>query len=127
MTNVKLTFAAPPEHTLVIDGEELKGGEEFSVSQERAIQIITSREVPVANGAEVLAKLSGEKLGETARDIGLDPEGFENKAELAEALTQGAPDHTPSGGPEPVHVAEAAAEASERAAEVADHTNPEED
>jgi len=89
-----LTFAADPKDLLEVDGETVAGGESFTVSDERAAELLADASIPLKEGTRQLSKLTRAQLEDLALERGLNPGEYSNKPELIAALEAPIPDHT---------------------------------
>lgn len=94
MATQTLVFDAPPAQKLYYtgkgedeDGPFVHGGEEFTVSEDQALEFLTNPHIPIKEVERELIKLSRERLNTIAEEVGVeDPEGFKNKEELVAAI-----------------------------------------
>jgi hypothetical protein len=87
-----LTFNAPAHHTLVVDGERVQGGQDFTVADDRAEQLLADPHVAIAQAANELSKLTRERLNELAAEAGVeDPGSLPNKDAVIAALEDQSP------------------------------------
>lgn len=89
-----LTFDADPKHLLEVDGHTVVGGEQFTVTDARALQLLADQSIPLKEETQELSKLTRQKLDDLARDRGLNPDEYGSKTELIEAIEAPIPDHT---------------------------------
>lgn len=83
MANRRLKFDAPTHHMLVVDGQEVTGGRMFTVSDERAEELIADPNVPIAGA---LRDLTRPQLDDLAEQAGLVPSDFRTKQDVIDAL-----------------------------------------
>lgn len=82
-----LTFDAAPHHVLIVDGQRVHGGQDFTVTDERAEELLANPSVTIARAANELQKLSRERLNELAAEAGIaDPESLPNKDAVVTAI-----------------------------------------
>lgn len=84
----RLIFHADPQHVLVEGDQRISGGDEFTVSDDRALELLTDPALTVLEAPDAdLFALTREQLNERAAASGIaDPETYRNKGELIEAI-----------------------------------------
>lgn len=86
----RLLFHADSQHVLVEGDQRISGGDEFTVSDDRALELLTDPALTVLEAPDAdLFQLTRPQLDEHARAAGIaDPEKYRNKGELIEAIDQ---------------------------------------
>ena len=84
----RLIFEAPSNHYLNEDGEQIPGGGEFTVTDERAEQLLADVHVPVVEAPESdLIELTRADLNAKATELGVEqPERLPNKDAVLTAI-----------------------------------------
>lgn len=90
-----LTYNARPHHILLEGGQEIHGGEEFTVSHKRAAELLADTTVSVTDlpgqiltaDTDDLKQLSRSALNDLAAKAGVEkPDKLRNKEQLIDAL-----------------------------------------
>lgn len=83
-----MIFHADPQHILVEDDQRISGGDEFTVTDDRALELLTDPSLTILEAPDDdLYQLKREQLDDRARALGIaDPETYRNKGELIEAI-----------------------------------------
>lgn len=80
-----LVFDAAPKHVLVVEGQQVHGGEELRVRDELAARLLASPYTPVS--IRDLTSLHRDELNRLAEQAGIDhPDDLPNKDAVIEAL-----------------------------------------
>lgn len=84
----RLIYHADPQHVLVEGDQRISGGDEFTVSDDRALELLTDPSLTILEAPDAdLFQLTRPQLDEHARVAGIaDPEKYRNKGELIEAI-----------------------------------------
>lgn len=85
---IRLVYEAAGRQILLEDGERIPAGGKFTVSDERAAQLLADPLIPVRIADGDLRHLQRSELDELAADAGVpEPEDLPNKAAVIAALT----------------------------------------
>lgn len=91
MSNVSFVFDAPEHHRLLLDEskseEVIFGGDEFTVSAERAAELLAQPSLRIREKSQTLDRLTRSELEGLASAAGVGhPEDFGTKADLIDAI-----------------------------------------
>lgn len=85
----RLRFNAPAHHKLLEGGKEIPGGEAFTVSDERALELLTNPRIDCSELGDDLSKRTRPELNELARLAGVEnPAGLPNKDAVIAAINE---------------------------------------
>lgn len=81
-----LVFDAASHHKLIEGGETIHGGQEFTVDDDRALELLTQPGLSIKEAGGSLRSLKKSELEELATASGLNPSDYRTKNDLVDAI-----------------------------------------